>query len=202
MPRSHDEYIGQILQAIDSGDPVSQRSLARDLGIALGLTNVLVRGLVMRGLIRASRIRRHQVRYLLTPAGIAEKARTSRLALARAVGRYQDARHRVRQLFVAVSRTWPDDEVDKPIVFFGTGEIAEIGYVCLQETDLRLVAAFDDHGRARFFNVPVHPRGTAVTALSDLPRDIRVVVLSLGEREGIERDMAASGIALTMVHWI
>jgi hypothetical protein len=92
--------------------------------------------------------------------------------------------------------------VDKPVLFFGTGEVAEIGYVCLQETDLRLVAAVDDSGRGRFFDVSLHPRAGIAAALTDGAETTRIVVLSLGERAGIERDIAAAGIAAVRVHWI
>jgi hypothetical protein len=42
------------------------------MGIALGLTNLLVRRLVHKGWVRIIRIKLNRVRYLLTPAGIAE----------------------------------------------------------------------------------------------------------------------------------
>jgi DNA-binding MarR family transcriptional regulator len=60
-------------QAIrDKDDPRSQRSLSRDMGIALGLTNLIIRRLVHKGWVRIIRIKPNRVRYLLTPAGIAE----------------------------------------------------------------------------------------------------------------------------------
>ena len=44
----------------------------RDMGIALGLINLLVRRLVRKGWVRIIRIKPNRVRYLLTPVGIAE----------------------------------------------------------------------------------------------------------------------------------
>jgi hypothetical protein len=70
---------------------VSQRSLARELDIALGLTNLLKR-LVMRRLVRVATVRPQRVRYLLTPAGIAEKTRMSQRAFEDAIARYRTAR--------------------------------------------------------------------------------------------------------------
>jgi hypothetical protein len=69
----------ELLSEIEAQPDQSQRSLALHLGIALGLTNSLVRGLIRRGWVRAVNIKPHRVRYLLTPAGVAEKpSRASR----------------------------------------------------------------------------------------------------------------------------
>ena len=43
---AHDRYAYQILTEIEAGQPLSQRSLANQLDIALGLTNLVVRTLV------------------------------------------------------------------------------------------------------------------------------------------------------------
>ncbi len=78
---AHEQYEHQILNAIDASQSLSQRSLASSLGIALGLTNLLVRRLVRKGWVRVTRIKPNRVGYFLTPAGVAEKTRLSRLYL-------------------------------------------------------------------------------------------------------------------------
>jgi DNA-binding MarR family transcriptional regulator len=69
---SHDQFTHRILTEIEADNRLSQRSLSRDLGIALGLTNLIIRRLVRKGWVRIIRIKPNRVRYLLTPAGIAE----------------------------------------------------------------------------------------------------------------------------------
>ena len=81
MVTSHDQYTHRISTEIEADNRVSQRSLSRDMGIALGLTNLLVRHIVRKGWVRIIRMKSNRVRYLFTPAGITEKARMSRLAL-------------------------------------------------------------------------------------------------------------------------
>jgi DNA-binding MarR family transcriptional regulator len=198
----------QILEEIHASAHVSQRSLASSLGIALGLTNSLVRGLIQRGWVRATRVQRHRVKYLLTPAGIAEKARLSQAAFQNAVDRYRVARARVQETFGAVSASWnagSPPAVDgrrKPVVFYGTGELAEIGFICLQETDLELVAVIDDHGRDRFFGVPVCTPAAAGEVLKAAGSDTRLLVMSLVRTEKIEDRVAALGWPADQVTWI
>jgi DNA-binding MarR family transcriptional regulator len=198
----------EILEEIHASAHLSQRSLASKLGIALGLTNSLMRGLVQRGWVRATRVQRHRVKYLLTPAGIAEKARLSQAAFQNAVDRYRVARLRVQGTFAAVSAEW-DVETGgrtpgrrKPIVFYGTGEVAEIGFICLQETDLDLVAVIDDQGRDRFFGVPVLALGEAQRACASVSPDARLLVMSLERTGKIDDRLAALEWPADQIVWI
>ena len=72
MITSHDQFTHRILTEIEADNRLSHRSLSRDLGIALGLTNLLIRRLVRKGWVRIIRIKPNRVRYLLTPAGMVE----------------------------------------------------------------------------------------------------------------------------------
>jgi len=200
MSTSHDDYIGQLLEAIDCDCHVSQRSLARELGIALGLTNLLLQRLAMRGLIRVAKVKSRRVRYLLTPAGIAEKTRMSQRAFENAVARYRAARERLEDSFTTVSASFASASTDKPIVFYGTGEVAEIGYVCLQNFDLRLVGVIDDSGKSQFFDVPVFCGPEA--ALSAVPSHTRVVVATGLERDAVLAKLLQGGAAMDRISWI
>jgi hypothetical protein len=147
--------VHQILTELEGESLVSQRSLATRLGIALGLTNLLVRRLIRKGWIRAVRIRPNRFRYLLTPTGLAEKARISFIFLQDYVQFYATARDRVRERLSVLALRWPASELgsaaEKRIVFYGAGEVAEIAYVCLQGTDLKLVGVIDRFGSRRLY---------------------------------------------------
>jgi hypothetical protein len=154
-----DDYARRILAQVEAGRGVSQRSLASNAGIALGLTNLVLRNLVRKGWVRISRVKPNRVRYLITATGIAEKARMSSSYFAYTTRFYAEARERVRERFATLSTTWPLDgeggSDEKKIAFYGATEVAEIGYVCLQETDLKITAVFDGDGTRRFLGTPV-----------------------------------------------
>lgn len=191
----HEQHEHRILTAIDGGESVSQRSLAGELGIALGLTNLLIRRLVRKGWVRVIRIRPNRVRYLLTPTGVAEKARMSHRYLQNSVRFYIDARDRIRESLAHASSP------SARLVFYGTGEVAEIAYVCLQETDFNLVAVVGDPQRP-FFGRPVF----SADALSDgcvsgISFDC-LVVTSFEARDATRAKLTALGIAPGRVHWL
>ncbi|HYT76756.1 MAG TPA: hypothetical protein VEL79_18520 [Vicinamibacterales bacterium] len=110
---------------------VSQRHLSQRLGMALGLTNLLVRRIVAKGWIKVVHIRPSRVRYLLTPAGLAAKARLTREYLESSVTFYAEARERIRERSAELSAELGGDNESKRIVFLGAGQVAEIGHVRL-----------------------------------------------------------------------
>jgi DNA-binding MarR family transcriptional regulator len=141
------EYDHQILQAIASGERITQRSLSSDLGVALGLTNLLIRRLVGKGYVKMAVGTRH-VRYLMTPAGWEALGRATRLSLENTIHLYTQTREQIRSSLATVSEqcaVHPSGE--KRVVFYGAGDVAEIAYISLQHTDLTLVGVVDDRRR-------------------------------------------------------
>ena len=201
---SHDTYTLEILGRIATDAEISQRSIARSLGIALGLTNLIVCRLVRNGWVRLVRIKPNRVRYLLTPTGVAAKARIARARLQSTIHWYAEARARVSESLAALSGDRPGNgrgSTPKRIVFYGTGDVAEIGYVCLQETDLQLVGVVDSQ-RRRFFGMPVHPaselRGRKLNGVTfDL-----LVVMSFDNVDSTAAALRAAHVPSSRVQWI
>lgn len=209
MSPHENQHVREILNVLEQDPTVSQRSLASRVGIALGLANLLLKRLVVNGWVRMVRVRPNRVRYFLTPAGIAEKARMSRNYLQYSVRFYGEARDRIRDRFATLSAEWPPDNSDdhrgpspKRIVFFGTSEVAEIGYICLQETDLQLVGVIDDRSRRRFFGIPVHSEvDLTPDGINGQPFG-RLVVMSFTEADSILRTLDQVGFPKHRVFWI
>jgi DNA-binding MarR family transcriptional regulator len=179
----HGRQMRGILLEIEANDGVSQRHLSQRLGMALGLTNLLVRRIVAKGWVKVAHIRPNRVRYLLTPAGIAAKARLTREYLESTLLFYAEARERIRERFGELSLELDTASRTKRIVFLGAGEIAEIGYVSLQETDLKLVGVIDATRVKPFFGLPVQqPDRVTTSSLGGQPFD-RLVVMSFEKRK-------------------
>lgn len=73
-----DEYRYKILKLVEAKPEISQRELAKGLGISLGKANFCLRALIEKGLLKATNFRNSQNKlaymYLLTPTGIEEKS--------------------------------------------------------------------------------------------------------------------------------
>lgn len=128
----------------------------------------------------------------------------SREYLVYSVQFYKDARDRIGERFERLSCEWPaaDTATEKRIVFYGAGEVAEIGYVCVQSTDLKLVGVVDSGPRRRFFGLDVQPAAALCgRTLGDMPFD-RLVVMSFGERAEVEGELARIAYPTDDVSWI
>jgi EPS-associated MarR family transcriptional regulator len=74
-----DEYRYKILKLVSANPEISQRELAKTLGVSLGKTNFCLNALIEKGLLKAANFRNSQNKlaymYLLTPNGIEEKSK-------------------------------------------------------------------------------------------------------------------------------
>ena len=73
-----DEYRYKILKTLEHSPEISQRDLARELGVSLGRVNFCLKALIDVGLLKATNFRNSRNKsaymYLLTPNGVKEKA--------------------------------------------------------------------------------------------------------------------------------
>ena len=134
-----DIRILKILEKAEADRLPSQRDLAKELNVSLGLVNSFIKRLVKKGYFKITHIPKNRMRYMLTPKGAAEKTRLTYLYVQHSYKFYKNARQKLRNLFDELERRG-----QQRIVFYGAGDLAEIAYISLQETSLELVAIIDD----------------------------------------------------------
>ena len=174
---------------------MTQRSLSGTLGVALGLTNLLIRRLVGKGYIRMAGVGTRHVRYLMTPAGWEALTRATRISLENTVHLYTETREQIRASLTAVSERCAVDEGGrKRVIFYGAGDVAEIAYVSLQNTDLTLVGVVDDRPRGQFFGVTVcGPDCLTADAVDGVPYS-HVIVASIRHTQAIRARINERGV--------
>ena len=92
----------QILRLLHDNPSLSQRELSQRVGVSLGAVNYCVKALVERGLVKAGNFSASQNKigyaYVLTPAGISEKARLTGRFLIRKKAEYETLRMEIDAL--------------------------------------------------------------------------------------------------------
>jgi len=174
----------QLLNEVEQNAAVTQRSLAKKLGVALGLTNLYLKRLARKGYIKITTIPRHRIKYLLTPRGMAEKSRLTYLYLQYSLTYYRDMRRRLKVVLTRLARAGA-----KRIAICGTGELAELAYISLREMDLTLVG-FVDGDQGTFLSYPLWP----IEALPNWEFDA-VLITDLKEAKKIQARIIRAGIA-------
>ncbi|TRZ99019.1 MAG: winged helix-turn-helix transcriptional regulator [Nitrospiraceae bacterium] len=142
----------QLLNEVERDGGVTQRSLAKTLDVALGLTNLYLKRLARKGYIKITAIPRHRIKYLLTPPGMAEKTRLTYLYMQYSLSYYRDMRNRLKAIFTELAGAGA-----KRVVIYGTGELAELAYLTLREMDLTLVGFVEGKEGRTFLSYPIWP---------------------------------------------
>jgi len=174
----------QVLEAVAGDERITQRTLASRLGIAVGLTNLYLKRLARKGLIKFVNVRPNRIVYLLTPKGIAEKSRLTYEFMDYSLFLYRHVRqhlHVVLQPYAADNR--------KRVAVYGTGEAAELAYLSITELGLELVAVFDGVRAGRFLGQPIR----AIEDHRDVAFDL-LVVATLDRSEPIVTRLLQLGV--------
>ena len=132
-PRESEIMLG-LLEAVDTGSPHSQRRLAAELGIALGLVNIYIKRCVKKGLIKVGHAPARRYAYYLTPQGLAEKSRLTAEYLAWSLTLFRRARSAcTATLAEAAARGW------RRVGVCGAGDLTEVLLMCADGAGLELV---------------------------------------------------------------
>ncbi len=97
-----DEYRYKILKELEANPEISQRELAKGLGISLGKANFCVQALIEKGLVKAKNFRNSKNKkayiYFLTPKGMEEKASITLQFLKYKMAEYQALKTEIEHL--------------------------------------------------------------------------------------------------------
>ena len=85
-----------LLENIESDPDVNQSTLATRLGVAVGTVNWHLKRLIAKGYVKVKRAERKKLRYIITPEGIALRARLAIDYVERSFSLYRKTRQRVR----------------------------------------------------------------------------------------------------------
>ena len=136
----------RLMGEIDRAGIVSQRELSRRLNISLGLVNTFIKRLVNKGYFKVTTMPRNRVKYFLTPAGLARKSRLTVEYLKYSVDSYKEIKNLLIQKFREM-----EEKGIRSILFYGAGEVAELAYLYLQLSSLRLSGIIDENKKNRYF---------------------------------------------------
>jgi hypothetical protein len=200
-----------LLTAVEQNSGVTQRSLSRELGIALGLANAYLKRCARKGLIKVRQAPLNRYAYYLTPTGFAEKSRLTGEYLAASFRFFRDARDQCTALF----RSCLADGVRR-VALVGEGELAEIAVMSAGEASIEVVCVVGARGsaasraRKKCAGRPVVPDVAKAQAVADggldalvvtdvrAPQETYEAAVAAARRVGIPRVLAPNLLRITM----
>ena len=139
-----------LLGAVERGD-VTQRSLSRELGIAVGLVNAYVKRCINKGLIKVQQIPPRRYGYYLTPKGFVEKSQLVASYFVHSFDFFRRARASCEATLSNAAKAG-----HKRIGLIGASELAEIAVIVATEIDVEIVTIIDNNiKRSRTLGIPV-----------------------------------------------
>lgn len=140
-----------LLNAVEANSALTQRSMARELGIALGLANAYLKRCVRKGLIKVQQVPANRYAYYLTPMGFAEKSRLTADYLAISFNFFRRARSECSLVMHECrARGW------RRVALAGVGDLGEIALLCAADGDIQIIGFVDpDYDGAQFMGLPV-----------------------------------------------
>jgi DNA-binding MarR family transcriptional regulator len=124
----------RILEHIERNPDITQADLAARLGVAVGSVNWYLKRMINKGYIKVRQMQRRRLRYLITPQGVAEKARLTASFMQVSMRLYREIRA-ASQRYLAEIREAGYDAVRVE----GDNDLAEVCYLTCLERGVRVV---------------------------------------------------------------
>lgn len=133
-----EQLILSLLTALEDEPNTTQKDLATRLGVAVGVVNSFLKRVIYKGYVKTKQLERRRLRYLLTPAGIKEKTRLTYEFLRYSYQYIREVRRKVSQAMMPFAR-----DGKRRVIFYGSGEVAELAYLTARELGMELIAVVD-----------------------------------------------------------
>jgi len=93
----------RILEALEQQPDTTQAGLAAQLGVAVGTVNWYLKRLIKKGYVKTKQLERRNLKYFVTPSGLALKARLTKEYMEASLGVYRELRQSARETLAQVS---------------------------------------------------------------------------------------------------
>ncbi len=123
-----------LLEKIDQNPDATQASLATQLGVAVGTINWHLKRLVEKGYVKVRRVERRKLRYIITPEGLALRARLTLDYINNSFQLYRLVRERMSAALVSVRQ-----DGFSGVRLEGEGDVAEVCRLTCLEQGVQIV---------------------------------------------------------------
>jgi len=124
-----------LLESIEHDPDVSQAGLASQLGVAVGTINWHIKRLIEKGYVKIKRAERKKLRYIITPEGIALRARLTVDFIEQQFNLYRSTRKRVKEHLELVQQAGYHS-----IRLVGEGDVADVCKLTCIEQGIELTS--------------------------------------------------------------
>jgi len=138
MDLSQDDRELILLEEIAHDPDINQATLAERLDVAVGTVNWHIKRLVAKGYVKAKRAQRKKLRYIITPEGIALRAKLTVQYIENQMRLYRETRNSVKKFLAEIA-----SEGYQQVQIRGESEIADVCRLTCIEQGFEVVEGKD-----------------------------------------------------------
>ena len=135
-----------LLSLMETDSNITQRNLARDLNIALGLVNLYVKKCIDKGLLKINLIPSKRYQYYITKKGFIEKARLTKEYFKTSFNLYREAKEELVNLFLRMEK----DKILR-VVLSDISEISDIAILTAVDSKVKIISIMDNQQQERYY---------------------------------------------------
>jgi DNA-binding MarR family transcriptional regulator len=149
--KGSDRLVLGLLTSVETDGARSQRRIAAELGIALGLVNAYLKRAIKKGFVKVGQAPARRYAYYLTPQGFSEKSRLTIQFLSSSFLLFRSAKEDYGRIFERAHALGYER-----IVLAGKSDLCEIAMLCAMDSPISIVAVVDpDESPGRFIGQKV-----------------------------------------------
>jgi DNA-binding MarR family transcriptional regulator len=168
--KAESEVLLGVLDLVERDPAFTQRSAAKELGIALGLANAYLQRCIRKGLVKVSQAPARRYAYYLTPQGFAEKSRLTASYLTYSFSFFRQARTQLADIFTTAAARG-----HRRLGLIGEGDLAEIATLVAAKHPVEImgtVAAHNDLSQLAAAVAALGKVDAVIITAVNVPREI------------------------------
>lgn len=134
----NEQNVLRVLELVEERDKITQRGVAMELEIAVGMANTLIKRLVHKGYIKIKEAPSRRYSYYITPEGFMEKGRLVSKYIANSFKFFGEARRDYETIACQISAGQITG-----VCCVGTGEVLEIAQMVFAAHKIEVVCVLD-----------------------------------------------------------
>jgi len=128
MPERTEDYEFKIIDEIGKDLNTTQRRISRQIGLSLGMTNLIMKRLIAKGYVKVKGLDRRRVQYILTPRGFTEKVKKTHRYLLRSIETLKKVKEKIQDTVLEYY-----EKGERNFTILGKGELADIVEMSLRD---------------------------------------------------------------------
>ena len=128
MPERTEDYEFKIIDEIGKNLNTTQRKISRQIGLSLGMTNIVIKRLIAKGYVKVKGLNRRNVQYILTPRGFAEKVKKTHRYLLRTIDTLKTVKEKIQDTVLEYYQ-----KGERNFTVLGKGELADLVEISIRD---------------------------------------------------------------------